>query len=293
MDVSIIIVNYNSKELLKESISSLLKYTRNVKYEIIVVDNNSTDGSAEMIEENFPQVILIKSEKNLGLFAGRNLALKHVKGRYILNSAPDILLIENSIYEMVKFMDEHPEIGMMGPQLLNSDGTIQESGARFIDLLDGLWNFLMLNGLVGLNNPVRLRHHYYPWDRTTDKECDVVSGSFYIFPKSVLEKIGYYDENFFVYCDEEDWAQRIKRLGYKVYYWTGTKVIHYHAKGGTHALGRDKADLVYFNDLLYYYKKYYGIIAYLMFKFISWFTLPMLFLFRKFKNFLLTKIFNA
>ncbi len=282
LDLSIIIVTYNSRELLKKSLESIYKHISGISFEVIVVDNASTDNTVEMIKTCFPKVKLITSDKNLGLFAGRNLAFKEAKGKYIINSAPDIILVEN-IKKMIDFMENNPEIGVMGPQLLNPDGTIQESGARFMDLLDGIWNVLMLNAF-GLNNPVRLRHHYYPWNRTTSKEVDVVSGSFYIFRRELLEKIGYCDENFFVYCDEEDWCKRVKKIGYKVIYLPEPKVIHYHGKGGTHALGRNKADKIYFNDLLYYYKKYYGYFVYVVFKMILSITLPLLFSFRKIKS---------
>ena len=165
IDLSIVTVTYNSKEILKKSLESIFEHINGIIFEVIVVDNGSTDNTYEMVKNLFPEVIIIRSNKNLGLFAGRNLGLKVAKGKYIINSAPDIILIEN-IKGMLEFMENNPEVGMIGPQLLNPDGTIQESGARFLNIIDGFWIFLMLNAF-GLNNPERLRHHYYPWDRTT------------------------------------------------------------------------------------------------------------------------------
>jgi GT2 family glycosyltransferase len=286
IDLSIIIVNYNSSDLLEQCLDSIYKHIKDIEFEVFVVDNASTDNSVEMVRTKFPAVKLIISKKNLYLTGGRNLALKKAQGKYVHNIAPDILYINNAPKKMIEFMEKHPEVGVLGPQVLNSDGSIQESGAKFMNILDGLWNFLMLDGVFGLNNPIRKRWHYYPWDRNTLKEVDVVTGCCLMFRRELLEKIGYWDENLLIYAEEDDWCKRVKSLGYKVVYYPEAKVIHHHAKGGTQALGRNISEKIYFNDLLYYYKKYYGSFIYIIFRMILSITLPLLFFFRRIKSWL-------
>lgn len=282
-DLSIIIVNYNSSELLEQCLESIYKHTKGIDFEVFVVDNASKDNSVEMVRTKFPQVKLITNDKNLLLTAARNLALKQAKGKYIHNIAPDILFIENAEKKMIEFMEKNTDVGVLGPQVLNTDGSIQESGARFMDRIFGLWCFLMLDGIFGLNNPIRKRWHYYPWDRKTLKEVCVVTGCCLFFRRELIDKIGYWDENIKIYAEEDDWCQRVKKAGYKVIYYPEAKFIHHHAKGGTQSLKRNVVDIIYFNDLLYYYKKYYGIPTYLVFKIISSITIPILFFVRKLK----------
>jgi len=286
IDLSIIIVNYNSSDLLEQCLGSIYKHTKDIEFEVFVVDNASTDNSVEMVKTKFPQVKLIINNKNLLLTPARNLALKQVQGKYIHNIAPDILYIENAEKKMIEFMEKNPDVGVLGPQVLNTDGSIQGSGAKFMGKTYALWCFLMLDGIFGLNNPVRKRWHYYPWDRKTLKEVCVVTGCCLFFRRELIDKIGYWDEKIKIYAEEDDWCQRVKKIGYKVVYYPEAKFIHHHAKGGTHALGKNKADKIYYRDMLTYFKKYHGVFFYIIYKFILSITIPILFTFRRIKTFL-------
>jgi GT2 family glycosyltransferase len=227
IDLSIIIVNYNVKEFLKNLLHSIKKASQNFSTEIIVVDNASDDGSVEMIREKFPEVKLIANEKNLGFAKANNLGLKEAKGKYILLINPDTLVAEDTFSKLIEFFESHSEAGMVGCKILNPDGTLQLACRRSFP---GPWtSFTKVTGLSTLFPKSKLfaRYNLTYLDENQTYEVDAISGSFMMMKKEVYDKVGGFDEQFFMYGEDLDLCYRIQKAGYKIYYVHTTQIIHY------------------------------------------------------------------
>ncbi len=226
-DLSIIIVNYNVKEFLKNLLHSIKKASQNLDTEIIVVDNASDDGSVEMLQEKFPDVKLIANEENLGFGKANNLGLKLAQGKYILLINPDTLVAEDTFDELIRFFESHPDAGMVGCKILNPDGTLQLACRRSFP---GPWtSFTKVTGLSALFPKSKLfaRYNLTYLDENQTYEVDAISGSFMMMRKEVYEKVGGFDEQFFMYGEDLDLCYRIQKAGYKIYYVHTTQIIHY------------------------------------------------------------------
>ncbi len=245
MDISVVIVSYNVKEFLHQSILSLKKSLTGFKSEIIVVDNNSIDGSDRVIEREFREVQLIKNERNLGFATGCNQGLSKAKGKYLLLLNPDTLIQEDTITTMIRFFEDHPETGAAGCKILNPDGKLQLACRRSfptplvsIPKLIGLSHFFPKSKLFGKYNMT----YKDPDDLT---EVDAVSGSFLMFRREIWDQIGRLDSSFFMYGEDLDYCYRIKQAGWKIYYVPFTKIIHY--KG-------ESTKLAPFDNLITFYR---------------------------------------
>jgi GT2 family glycosyltransferase len=218
MDVSIVIVNTNTRELLKQCIDSILDNTTGLEYEIIVVDNHSADGSSEMITAEFPSVRLIQNDSNLGFPASNNRGFAVSSGRYVLALNPDTVVLGDALSSMVSFMDEHAECGACGCKLLNGDGSLQPSWENFPSMLSEIFYETPLNRIF----PHRKR-------RKSNGAYDVdwVSGACLMVRRQTLEEVGVFDERFSpIYSEETDWCYRIKAGGWKIYYVPEPEIIH-------------------------------------------------------------------
>ncbi len=230
MKLSIIVVSWNVRDLLEKCLQSIFEQTRNINFEILVVDNGSTDGTAEMILKKFPQVNLIRSTKNLGFAAGNNLALRSVLGssqsEFILLLNPDTEIINSAIEKMVDLMRREPEAGITGPKLLNADRSLQPSVRRFPTFLDQLFILFKVTHFW-LNSRV-LKHYWATdFDYLETAEVDQVMGAFFLVRREVFERIGLFDEKFFLWFEEVDFCRRAKQAGYRIIYYPGAEVIHY------------------------------------------------------------------
>lgn len=262
LDVSIIIVNYNTKDLTIECLRSVIKYTKNISYEIILVDNASSDGSVEKIEKSIRSIKGTKSIKckviqntdNLGFSGGNNVGIKQAKGKYILLLNSDTKLFDNSIVKMVKFMDQRSDAGIASCKLLNRDKSVQPSGgyfptlgrlfawATFIDDLPFIGNF------IGSYHPKISLYN-------SQRELDWVTGAFFLIRQEVVEKIGLLNEKFFMYVEELEYCYRAKKAGFKVFYTPLASIIHY---GGA-SNGSRNAILGEYKGLFIFYKLHEGI----------------------------------
>jgi hypothetical protein len=227
IDLSIIIVNYNVKEFLINLINSIENASKNINVEIIIVDNNSSDGSSEFIKNNFPTVKLIENKKNLGFAKANNQGIKIAKGRYLLLLNPDTVVQENTFSTLIEFMDKNPEVGMCGCKVLNPDGTFQLACRRsFPDV----WvAFTKIFGLSSLFPKSKLfgKYNLTYLDENQSYEVDAISGSFMFFKREILNKVPGLDEDYFMYGEDLDFCYRIKQSGYKIYYIHTTSIIHY------------------------------------------------------------------
>lgn len=251
MDLAVIIVSYNTREMLRACLHSLPAATQGLAYTVFVVDNASVDGSAEMVGREFPEVDLTASPVNLGFARGNNLALTRADARYVLLLNPDTEPEPGSLRRLVEFMDAHPEAGACGPKLLNSDGTIQPNGAKFPTLLR---EFLGVTGLRRLAMSLYERKMGYGReDFDVLCEVDQVSGACLLVRSEVVRQVGPLDERFFMYYEEIEWCRRIKQAGWKVYYVPESRVVH-HWMGSARQLSKQMTAQLFKSQLLYYQK---------------------------------------
>jgi len=227
LDLSIIIVNYNVKEFLQNLLDSIDKASTNISKEIIVIDNASDDGSIEVIKEKFPSVKLIENKINIGFGRANNQGLTIAKGKYILFVNPDCIVSEDTFDNMISFFESNSECGLAGCKILNSDGTLQLACRRSFA---GPWtSFTKVTGLSNLfpKSKIFARYNLTYLDENKTYEVDAVSGSFMMIRKEVYEKVGGFDEQFFMYGEDLDLCYRVQKAGYKVYYVHNTQIIHY------------------------------------------------------------------
>jgi len=250
MKLSIIIVSYNSKKVLKECLTSIFGNLKNFAYEVIVSDNGSTDGSIEMIKKEFPRVRVIENNANIGFAAANNRALSLAKGEYVFYLNPDTVLLDENIIKLVNFMDAHSQAGACGPLVLNSDGTMQRQCKRGWPTFRN--SFFYYSGLWKLfpksQKWKKFTGSYFCLDKPDDQICEVdqLSGAAMIVRRDILEKIGWMDEKYIMYWDDTDLCFRIKNLGFKIYYVPQAKITHYGGAGG--------AQLHAFRNLWYFHK---------------------------------------
>jgi hypothetical protein len=224
IDVSVVIVSFNTRALLRECIDTV-KIQRGVTFETLVVDNNSRDGSAEMLMADYPDVRVIASKVNLGFAGANNAAFAFVRGRYVVLLNSDAFFPPGLLEDAVGRMDDAPDVGLAGAMLIGRDGIQQPSARLFPSLLnDALC-------LTGLSSRYPKSRFFGRADRTWAdplKEADIdwVPGAFSIIRRDVLERVGYFDERFFLYYEEVDLCLRIKAAGYKVVYWPELRVVH-------------------------------------------------------------------
>lgn len=254
--LSIIIVNYNAKKLLKACIESIHKETCNVLCDIWVVDNNSQDSSAAMVEKNFPEVKLIQSNENLGFAKANNMAMSRIESDCVLLLNPDTIICDNAIEKVIEFIDKKPEVGIVGCRVLNEDGTLQLACRRTIPT-PGV-AFFRLTGLSKLfpNSKIMAKYNLTYLDPSQSHEVDAVSGAFLMIRTKVIEEIGLLDEQFFMYGEELDWCFRAKKAGWKVMYYPHAEIIHY--KGGCSKSNSRKAAFEFYRSMYLFHKKYFA-----------------------------------
>jgi hypothetical protein len=229
MTLSIVIVSYNSKNHLTQCLESIYTQEHNLNYEVIVVDNASTDASVSLVKERFPQVQLISNKVNLGFAKANNIGVEAVKGEYILFLNPDTVIQKNALKKMVNFMKENIDAGVVGPKLLNSDGSIQFSCRRFYNFRTILFRRTLL-GKVFPNSQLLKYHLMADWNHNEVKEVDWVLAACLMTRRGILEKIGYFDEKYKMYFEDVDLCKRVKETGYKVYYYHDAVVVHHHQR---------------------------------------------------------------
>ncbi len=226
-DVSVIVVNYNVRDLLEQCLRSIHRACEHLDAEVLVVDNASRDSSSQMVKDKFPWVQLIQNQVNVGFSRANNQALERARGRYFLLINPDTLAREDSVQTMMDFMDAHPEAGAAGCKILNPDGTLQLSCRRSfptpwvaLSKILGLGRIFPRSRVFGKYNLTYLNP-----DRTA--EVDALSGSFMFLRRETLKEIGLLDEQFFMYGEDLDLCYRVRKAGWKIYYVPATQIIHY------------------------------------------------------------------
>jgi len=250
MDLSILIVNWNTKSLLIRCLKSIHQETRNGEREVFVVDNGSNDGSKEAVRAEFPEVILIHNPLNIGFARANNQALELSIGRYLLLLNPDTRVEKETIKNMVGFMNAHPEAGVAGAQLLNADGSKQNSIANFPSLATELLNKSLLRLLFPKTFPGKERNISEPI------EVDSVIGACMMVRRETMEQVGLLDEDYFLFLEETDWCYRIKRAGWKVCHLPQAEI--YHLQGKSAEKDKKRAKVEYYRSRYQFFKKNRG-----------------------------------
>jgi GT2 family glycosyltransferase len=226
-DLSVIIVNYNVVYFLEQCLNSVITASKNLKVEIFVVDNNSVDGSVELVREKFPEVKLIANKENTGFSKANNQAIHLSTGKYILLLNPDTVVEEDTFDKTIKFMNEHPEAGGLGVRMIDGKGKfLPESKRGFPSPSVAFYKIFGLSSLFPKSKTFGQYHLGYLSEFEIN-EIEVLSGAFMLMRGETLEKIGLLDETFFMYGEDIDLSYRIKLGGYKNYYYPETKIIHY------------------------------------------------------------------
>lgn len=229
IDISLVIVAWNARHYVELCLESLQKTPPRRSMEVFVVDNASADGTAEMIEQKFPWVRLIKSSENLGFSRGNNVALRQCRGRYIALVNPDVIVFPGCLDALADFLDENPKVGNVGPRVFNPDMSMQSTCRRF----PTLWNnFCSATGLSTRfqNSRFFAGEHmfYFPHDRTL--AVDVIVGCFSMIRREAMESVGMLDEQLFMYGDDVDWCRRARNAGWQVVFYPGAQAIHDRGK---------------------------------------------------------------
>lgn len=256
MKLSVVIVNYNVRHFLEQSLNSVLKAAKNISAEIFVVDNNSVDGSVEMMKKKFPQVILIENKENKGFSTANNQAIKQAKSEYILLLNPDTVVEEDTFEKTMNFMDAHPEAGALGVKMLDGKGNFLPESKRGFPTPEVA--FYKLFGLAKIFPKSKIfgKYHLGYLDENKINEVDVMAGAFMLIRKKVLDEIGLLDEHFFMYGEDIDLSYRIKKAGWKNYYFPETRIIHY--KGESTKKGSLDYVKMFYGAMLVFSKKHFS-----------------------------------
>jgi len=253
VDVTAIIVSYNTKDLLAECLHSVWEQTGDLLAEVIVVDNASTDGSCEMVKERFPKVHLISNKENVGFAKANNMAIQTSSGRYILLLNSDAVVIDDSVQRMVQFLDENPQIGACGCKLLFPDGRYQRSAWPLPKILSGIYGYSNLFDRIALF-PRLLAPDWFDYPERT-RAVGYCTAACLLVSRRCIEEVGLMDENFFLYSEEVDWCKRMWESKWQVFYLAEAKVVHYNG-GSQRGYLRRKTRMI--SAELQYMRKWHG-----------------------------------
>lgn len=252
-DLSIIIVSWNVEELLENCLRSVLAQD-DLALQIIVVDSASSDGSAAMVAEKFPDVALVACEENVGFPRGNNIGLERANGRFILLLNPDTIIHDDALAKMVTYFEENPQVGVLGPKLLNADGTVQSSRRRFPTMKTAFFESTWLQPCA----PQSVLDDYYVRD-VDDGETAVVDwvmGACLLTRQEVVAQVGGLDEAYFMYSEELDFCRRVHASGWQVVYYPQAQVTHLSGMSSEQAVTHRHIN---FNQAkLRYFRKYHG-----------------------------------
>jgi len=248
MDVSIIIVNWNTKKLLLDCIRSIHETVKNISFEIWLVDNASTDGSVEAVKQNYPDVKIIQNKKNLGFAAANNIALERMCGQYALLLNTDTILTNCAIENLFDFMEKNQGAGMACGQLLNQDGSKQNSIANFPGIHSLICNESLLQILFPKKFPGKRREY------KKHVEVDSCIGACLMIRKKAMDEVGLLDKRYFFFFEETDWAYRMKQAGWKIYFVPSAKIFHIQGQTVGHNAG---SRIMFYRSRYIYFKKWH------------------------------------
>ena len=263
-DASVVVVSFNTRELLRACLELVQREANGLRIEALIVDNNSIDGSAEMVEKDFPDFRIIHSAVNLGFGAANNLAIKSARGRYLILLNSDAFLQPGALKLAIEHMDQQPKAALGGARLLSQDDSFQPSARMFPNIVTDTF---VLTGLASRYHKSRIFGYFdRTWaDPSQPCQADWVPGAFSIIRAEVLHKVGLFDPIFFLYGEEVDLCRRIKKAGYEIWYWPDISVLHIGGESSRQikdlalsSSGSTQLVLWRMRSTLLYYRKHYG-----------------------------------
>lgn len=225
VDVTVMVVNWNTRDLLYDCLRSLEESAGDVSREVIVVDNNSSDGSVDMVREHFPEVKIIANDKNLGFAAANNQAIAISRGRYLLLLNSDTIVCDSAIEKTITYADQNPQAAIVGLRVINDPETVEMTCFKFPDLLSVLFASFGFEKMFKTNKFFG-RERMQWWQRDTYREVDVVSGMYMLVRREAVHENGVMDDSFFFYYEETDWCYRFAKAGWKCLFYPDAEVIH-------------------------------------------------------------------
>jgi len=252
MKLSIIIVSWNVKDLLRENLESIFQNKPGFEFEVFLVDNNSEDGTVEMVRKNFPQVNLIANQENLGFARANNQAIKKSQGEYVLLLNPDMKVLPSTLDNLVKEAEKHNEAGILGGHLVDKQGETVPQVRKLPGLWDQLAIILKIPHLFpGVLNKYLVKGFNY----TREAEVDSIRGSFFLIKRGVIEKVGGLDERFFLWFEEVDYCKRVREAGWKIIYTPNVECIDNVGKSFSQ-VKRGRAQKYFRDSMLKYFRKW-------------------------------------
>ncbi|MFQ5964744.1 MAG: glycosyltransferase family 2 protein [Candidatus Scalinduaceae bacterium] len=261
VDISFIIVNWNTRDMLNNCLSSIYKTVNDIDFEIFVVDNNSTDGSQEATRKHFPEVNLIENKTNTGFAHANNQALQMIQGKFAVLLNSDTILQEGAIKTLLSFMRDSPEAGIAGAQLINDDGSRQNSIDNFPSLGTEICNKSLLRLFFPKKYPSKRKSYHNPI------EVDSVIGACIMVRKEAMDEVGALDEDYFFFLEETDWCLRMHTKGRKVYHVPDARVIH--ASGHSKKMAPWESQIEYYRSLYVFFRKNRSFVSYLILRVIK------------------------
>ncbi len=252
VDLSIAIVNYKTRKLLRNCLHSIFDNKGGLSVEVFVSDNASNDGSLSMVRSEFPDVNIFENNNNIGFASATNQGLRASKGRYLMLLNPDTLILDNALERIVMFMDGNSGISVIAPRLMNADGTLQKSCRSFPNLLNIFCLYIMPFLKPTLHKPTRYLTDF--WDHSFSAFVDYAIGAALVLRSGCFDEAGYLDENFFVYGEEKDLSYRLSLKGYRTYYMHNVCIMHY---GGQSSIINPQSLIYLHQSYIYYVEKHF------------------------------------
>lgn len=254
MDLSVVIVSYNGRDYLRRCLRSLAEHTRGLEYEVIVVDNASRDGSADMIAAEYPSVSLLRRPSNDGLSTALNHGIRLCGGEMVALLNPDTALQDNAFEAMARYLRDRPEVGVLGPRILDDDGSLQLSCRRFPTFTVAFFNRYSLLTRLLPRNPFSTHYLMTDFEHSRIAEVDWLSLACWMAPRRLFDEVGFLDEGYFLYSEDVDFCQRVHRAGRKVVYFPQVSLLH-HIGRSTRTLP-NRSVIERYRSMWRYYRKY-------------------------------------
>jgi GT2 family glycosyltransferase len=254
VDLSVVIVSYNGREYLRRCLCSILEHTQGLEYEVLVVDNASRDDSADMVAAEFPSVRLVRHSGNAGLSKALNEGIRLSSGEMVVLLNPDTELRDNVFPTMARYLSEHPEVGILGPKILDDDGSLQLSCRRFPAFSVVFFNRYSLLTRLFPRNPLSARYLMTDFDHRRTSEVDWLSLACWMVPRRLFDDVGLLDEGYFLYNEDVDFCQRVRRAGRKAVYFPDVSLVH--QIGGSTSTLPNRSVIERHRSMWRYYRKY-------------------------------------
>jgi GT2 family glycosyltransferase len=261
MKLSIIILCYKHRGHTRQLLRSLQTLNLPYELEVIVISNGRDPELREIVHELMPDAKYIEKDRNYGYAVGNNEGLRVAKGEMVLILNPDIAVFPGSIEKLVEYVKKNPKVGLVGPRLINPDGSVQLSGALFPNFLIALWRRSVFGKWPFASRQIK-RFFIEGWDRKTSRPVGWMLGAVYLFPRQVLEKVGLFDENIFLFVEDIDYCRRVWKAGWEVHYVAESEIVHFLSRLSAVNPGLSAifsyTTRVHIRSWMYYFRKYRG-----------------------------------